>query len=1621
MKKNYSSKRNIYILLLLLILLIPVLSTKTVAQVRKSFTQRTASATPTKTIYNIKGDFTMLGNTNLTLKTYGNTTDNDGEMIYVDIDGDSNTWNSSSADLQLSTENGATPACSTILFAGLYWTGKSDDSDTFTVSKQTQNGTQAINNNLTVIHNQSIANTNYNMTTASVSGGGNKYPSYTFSGNGNSYVFEYTNSSTVTLSVNGGSSTSYPVSIVVSGSTATATLSTPYVITDGTVSLTINKLIRNTATNLNTPDTQTYSSAYVNVSGTIPAYTTSTKNYDKKVVSLKGPGAASYTTITASSSDIWYPGSGDDGIYVGYKEITDYVKTYGLGTYTVADIALKTGTGPTPGYSGGWGIVVIYENPLMNSRAVTLFDGYANENGSFVGDIPISGFVAVNAGQVNMKLGVMASEGDVAKTGDYLQVQQLNTTTYVSLSHSGNTTNNFYNSSILTGGNTRNPNLQNNTGIDLSMFNIPNTGNANIANGQTSTNFKYGSSLDKFSIFGFAMSVDSYVPDPQGLISVNSINNVTNPTVLNALPGQTINYSLNITNEGTEATNNTIVSIPIPSTAIFGTGTNISYHTHNGFTTSNVPHYDSATNSIIWDLGTLPITAGHPEYIYADLSFDLVVTTDCDILLSAGCNPEVSLETGTITGTGATSGSSFTNYFFQGYDDSSCQLPIDGSIKVAIDASSCWSSLAGADQNTYCGGETVTLNAKSGSTGTWSIVSGPAGGGEIFSDNSSPASTFYSPNIGTYTLRWTTNCGATDDALVTFELCNVVNFDGVDDNINFKNKFNLDSGNFSIECWIKSNAANSNTQTILSKHLSPTATDGYDLRIVNNKVAFYWNNNAVTTTNSIDTDRWYHVALIFDGTNYNLYIDGILEKTTAGSNPSTNSVDFIIGAMSQNTDVPYNYFNGWIDELRLWNTALNEDQIRRMMNQEIENDGSNNVKGVIVPKNISGINWSNLSGYYQMNNSDDISNGYLVDQSGNNNNGKLKGIYLPEPDTAPIPYTSGANGAWETDETWTNYEVWDPPYSLGIDNSTPIDWNIVKTSHNISSTGNKTVLGLLVNSNTISANNDSKIEISSYLKLDGKIDLVGKSQLIQTLDSDLDVNSSGSLERDQQGQSNLYNYNYWSSPVGTINTTTNNVTYTVGGVMKDGTTTTPQNIKWIGGYNGSPTTPISLARYWLFKFDNYANAYANWVQFNENSPIRVGQGYTMKGSGAASSTQNYTFVGKPNNGAITSNTVSANQLLLAGNPYPSSLDSEAFINDNANSMNGTIYYWEHYATNNTHILRDYQGGYATRNLTGGVAPSSTNVDYISKLGTPSRGIPNRFIPVGQAFFIIGKPDGGGTITYNNNQRSFHKEDDAANSNVMYKITTQTKQLWQNNKNDEVVNENHKKIRLGFNSRNDYHRQILLGFMDEKATDQMDFGYDSYNLDNIPNDMYFLIGEDQFVIQGVGSFNKYASYPIGIKTDAEGTIKFMIDDIENFDSSQGVYIYDATTNTYNDIRSTPFEINVAAGTNNSRFALRFSKTTEEEDKLAEEQLKANKIDIIHIQKTNLININNHIEDCSVTKVRLYDDSGIEIENWKIQENRDQSNIQVHIKKTKMGVYIVKVETTRGEFTKKIIIQ
>lgn len=814
----------------------------------------------------------------------------------------------------------------------------------------------------------------------------------------------------------------------------------------------------------------------------------------------------------------------------------------------------------------------------------------------------------------------------------------------------------------------------------------------------------------------------------------------------------------------------------------------------------------------------------------------------------------------------------------------------------------------------------------------------------------------------------------------------------------------------SLMAWINLNP-NFNSEGVI------VGQNNFQIRITAaRKLEAVINGTSVLFDTTLNVSQWYNIGVIYDGSNIKLYLNGTLAKSQAKT--GSISTDASLLTLGRDPSTTTKYFKGKIDEVRVFNLALTESQLQRMVYQEIQ-DVSSQIRGFIVPKNVgsalSALPFSNLLRYYRMDSyKDDIIDDLTtpaIDMMGT----KIynhKNIYVQQ---APMPFLTERNGSFAT-------AVNSPSKEIRGEDIMEQDWSIVQVKHDITETANNIDLGMLVDAGkNIIMNNDTKLQNDWYLKLDGKIDLTGMAQLVQTAESDLDVTSSGSIERDQQGQSNLYNYNYWSSPVSPINTTTNNTNYSVSGSFKDGTDpATPKAINWIGGYDGAPTSPINLARYWLYKFDNYANNYANWVQITENSSIRVGQGFTLKGSGSASGTQNYTFSGKPNNGSITTNHVGPSQLLLTGNPYPSALDAKAFINANINSnpsTDGTLYFWEHYASNKTHILRDYQGGYAVRNLTGGLAPSAAGVDFISQAGTPSRGIPNQFVPVGQGFFVNGQIGAGGPIIFNNNQRGFHKENDDLNSNVLYRTKSTKGKTWDNNNNDPVIKDTYKKIRLGFNSHTDHHRQVLLGFMEDKATSAMDYGYDGLNIDNFPNDMYFLNGENQLVIQGDGYFDRNAFFPIGVKTDAAGKVKFLIDALENFDANQPIFIYDDQTKIYHNIRNEAFEIDLTAGEHHSRFSLRFKgKSLIIKDKNHID----NEMKIIHSQSKNMIIINNSEIDTIVQEVTLFNITGQSISFWQI-ENQGQQDIQLPIKKISSGVYVVKLKTSKGEVSKKIIIK
>jgi hypothetical protein len=72
---------------------------------------------------------------------------------------------------------------------------------------------------------------------------------------------------------------------------------------------------------------------------------------------------------------------------------------------------------------------------------------------------------------------------------------------------------------------------------------------------------------------------------------------------------------------------------------------------------------------------------------------------------------------------------------------------------------------------------------------------------------------------------------------------------------------------------------------------------------------------------------------------------------------------------------------------------------------------------------------------------------------------------------------------------------------------------------------------------------------------------------------------------------------------------------------------------------------------------------------------------------------------------------------------------------------------------------------------------------------------------------------------------------------------------------------------------------------------------------------------------VGTFDVNKSYPLGVKSDTIGKVRFMVDATE-FYLRILVWIHDKETATFHDITKSAVEVNLAPGTYNSRFELTF---------------------------------------------------------------------------------------------------
>ncbi|MFL1013472.1 choice-of-anchor D domain-containing protein [Flavisericum labens] len=831
----------------------------------------------------------------------------------------------------------------------------------------------------------------------------------------------------------------------------------------------------------------------------------------------------------------------------------------------------------------------------------------------------------------------------------------------------------------------------------------------------------------------------------------------------------------------------------------------------------------------------------------------------------------------------------------------------------------------------------------------------------------------------------------------------------------------IPAGDATIMAFIRSNGANT-----LNEDRMVAGQDDFYLRIndADNTVSVVVEGTTLTSTSAITDGIWTHIAATTESGSTKLYINGV-EEASDNSGGITDASNLMIGKSSAGNQ----HYHGYMDELRVFDKALTADELRKMIYQELKYTVGN-AMGEVIPTDITDYNSvtdvttplssSSLQRYFRMDAyKDDILDDYATASIDVGSGAKIYNTKIIDVQSAPLPFVTQQSG--------------DLPTALNIatdgvngNDAVTYDWSIVKISHDaVTYNANQKHVGLIVDaldgsSNPIefSIQNDTELNVSWYLKLDGLIDLEDESQLVQGPDSSLDPSSIGQLERDQQGVSNTYVYNYWCSPVAP----TSNSNYTVPDVIS--------NVGFLAsGYNGT-TSPVQNADYWIWKYNNRpSNTYSEWQHVRSTGSLSIGEGFTMKGPGTATPDQNYIFIGQPNNGDFNLTINSGNEYLV-GNPYPSALDADEFIKDNisnletdgrnpsGNVINGALYFWDHFAIN-SHNLSEYQGGYATYTLMGGIKAISTDT-RINATGVSGTKIPERYIPVGQGFFVSGvldaslvglsQPVVGGNLLFKNSQRTFQTETvSGSNTGSIFLKSTEKS----SSKTTQKEVDTRPKIRLMFDSSGGYHRQLLVG-ADQNTSKEFDLGYDAILIETNKEDMYWKMDDTKLVIQAVDNFSEEQVLPIGVKVQKEGMSSIGIDFLENFDNTKNIYLHDKELGSFFNLMDGSYNVYLTPGDYTNRFEITFANTLLG---ITDGNTSSN-VQVLYSNEKGSIIINNPALK-GIKNIKLYNVLGKLI--FKANNIDSQDHLEFKTNKISSGSYIIKLVTHDGTISKKVLIQ
>ena len=167
-----------------------------------------------------------------------------------------------------------------------------------------------------------------------------------------------------------------------------------------------------------------------------------------------------------------------------------------------------------------------------------------------------------------------------------------------------------------------------------------------------------------------------------------------------------------------------------------------------------------------------------------------------------------------------------------------------------------------------------------------------------------------------------------------------LSFDGTDDFVEVPDSTSLQiSSNFAISFWFKT-ASISQTQKYLIAKNNNAGSNQWSViyEYVDNAIEFFADGTGFSGTDprtnsqlTISDTSWHHVVYAYDGSTWRGYVDGTQQFSVSRSFSlgALSGLNVFFGAANA---APDGEVNGLIDDVRVYNRALTNDEIKRLYN-----------------------------------------------------------------------------------------------------------------------------------------------------------------------------------------------------------------------------------------------------------------------------------------------------------------------------------------------------------------------------------------------------------------------------------------------------------------------------------------------------------------------------------------------------------------------------------------------------------------------------------------------------------------------------------------------------------------